>query len=106
MNETMNPTSTCFFEVENVVATIETEKGLLAKLKAELLSFATRKEAKGARTGDNRFIETIFPMCSGLALHAEKAIMPCCRRKVSEPLVFSSELERSWRRCCENIQDL
>lgn len=55
---TVKAMSTCLVDMENV-ATVETEKGFLAKANSKLLSSASRKGAKSGRTGDS-FIETIL----------------------------------------------
>lgn len=48
----------CLVDIERKSASMKTEKGILPKSVAELLSSATRKRAKSIRTGDS-FIKTL-----------------------------------------------
>lgn len=66
---------TCLEEIEIKVAIMETEKEFLKKADAKLFSWATRKGAKSARTGDS-FTEIIPLRYLGFALHFEKGIVP------------------------------
>lgn len=95
--------STCLIDMEKKVITLETEKRLLAKRYAEMLSFTIRKGVKNARTGDN-FIDTVPLVYLEFALHIEKAIRQYCCGNVFELVPFTSELQRSYQMSDESVQ--
>lgn len=55
---------------------------------------------------EDRFIETIPPMYSGLLFYVEKSILPICCEEVSELVPFCSELKLSLQKRSEGIQEL
>lgn len=101
----MKVMSTSLLAMEKKVATMGTEKELLTKSSAEILSSATRKVTESAHTEES-FIGIIFSMYSGFALHIEKTIISYCCRDVYELVHIMPKEQRSWRRRGENVQKL
>lgn len=100
----MKAMNTFLVDMEKNLATMKTQKRLLAKFNAELLSSSTRKRAKSSCTGKS-FWETITPTNLRCALRVEKAVVPYCCREVSECLPFNPKLQSCWWRRGENVLD-
>lgn len=87
------------------VAITETEKRLPEKSSSELLSSATRKEAKNGHTRDS-FIGSSPLIYLRFALYVQKATVLRWCREVSEHFPFTLDLRRSWRRRGKNVQEV
>lgn len=81
-NAKMKPIYTRLFDMENILSTIRTEKGLLKKPHADPFFSATGDVSNSALEKDN-FIATISPMYLRFALYVDKEIAPQCSSEFS-----------------------
>lgn len=104
MHAAMKVFSTFLFDTKKTVAAIEIKQGLLSKSNTELLAFARWKRVKGTRSGRG-FIKTLSTTYLSVVLYAANSTVLYCG-EVSDLIPPTTEVQRSWQRRCEVINEL
>lgn len=88
--------SICFLDLEKNVAMVESKKGLLSKLDAEILAAAKWKVAKGTRAEES-FNEIFSQLYLGFVLRVLKAVVRFSCNEVFKQFQYTSEIPKICR---------